>query len=95
MSYTERNKGKLVFVSENPFPDWFDEDEDEQHCVIADKLYKVLFEINGEEFYGMANVTVNEDLSIDFDTVHYNGGAHWIEVVEDKLKRINKEKQNV
>ena len=85
MSYTERNKGKLIFVSSKPFPDWFDEDEDENHCVINDSLYKIKLEINGEEFYDMSNVKVNEDNSIDFDTVHYNGGAHWTEVVEDAL----------
>lgn len=90
MSYTERNKGKLVFVSNKPFPDWFDADEDENHCVIADKLYKINLEVKGEEFYGMAEVTENEDKSIYFDTVHYNGGAHWIEIVEDALKRNKK-----
>lgn len=87
MSYTERNKGKLIFVSSKPFPNWFDEDEDENHYVINDNLYKIEWEIKKQEFYDMANVKVNEDKSIEFDTVHYNGGAHWTEVVEDALNK--------
>lgn len=86
MSYIERNKGKLIFVTKQPY--YINHDFDDMYpdyVEIGDSLYRVEFEIEREEFYGMTNVTVNEDKSIDFDTVHYNGGAHWIEVVEDAL----------
>lgn len=86
MSYTERNKGKLIFVAKQPYTINHDLDYMFQDYVeMGDSLYRVEFEIEGEQFYNMANVKVNEDKSIDFDTVHYNGGAHWIEVVEDAL----------
>lgn len=61
---------------------WFDEDL----CKINGKWYKSVFEIKSGELYGFAEAKVNEDGSIDFNTYHYNGGAHWTEVVERALK---------
>ena len=55
--------------------------------VIGDKIYKVNFEVEGEtgcpEF---ADVKEHEDGSISFHTYHYNGVAHWTELVEDSMK---------
>lgn len=89
MSYTERNKGKLIFVATKPyvldsqfddlFPDYFE---------IGDNLYRVEFEVEGEECYGFSEVTINPDKSIDFHTLHYNGGGFWLEVIENKIKKM-------
>lgn len=62
-------------------PDWYDEDL----IVIKDKWYKGEFEIKRGELYGFADVIVNGDGSIDFNTWHYNGAAHWTKVIGDKL----------
>ena len=52
------------------------------------KWYKIEWEIkedcNGLD--GFANVNVNENGVIDFHTYHYNGGAHWSEVVEGAIE---------
>lgn len=62
---------------------WYDEDL----VRINDSWYKVEWEIqrgdNEDPTY--AEVSTNEDGTIDFHTYHYNGGAHWSEVVEWKL----------
>lgn len=61
---------------------WYDEDL----AYLNGKYYKAQFEIQGGELYGFAEAVANEDGSIDFNTYHYNGGAHWTEVVERALK---------
>lgn len=61
---------------------WFDEDL----CKINGKWYKAEFEIRRGELNGFAEAGENEDGSIHFNTYHYNGGAHWTEVVERALK---------
>lgn len=63
-------------------------DEQDEHniTVINNMVYRVEFEIRrgyAEEF---ADARKNEDGSIEFMTCHYNGGAHWTEVVEEVLK---------
>lgn len=61
---------------------WYDDDL----AYVGDKYYKAQFEIQRGELYGFAEAVANEDGSIDFNTYHYNGGAHWTEVVERALK---------
>ena len=61
---------------------WYDDDL----VYMSGGYYKVDFEIKGGELYGFAEAKQNEDGSIDFNTYHYNGGAHWSEVVERALK---------
>lgn len=58
---------------------------DESLCRVNDKWYKVEFEVRKGDSYEFAEVTENEDGTVDFHTYHYNGGAHWTEVVEDAL----------
>lgn len=62
-------------------PSWYDE----SLTRVNDKWYKVEFEIERGDLYGFAKAKENEDGSINFDTYHYTGGAHWTEVVEDVL----------
>jgi len=61
---------------------WYNEDI----AYVGGKYYKAEFEIKSGELYGFASAKVNEDGTIDFNTYHYNGGAHWTEVVERALK---------
>lgn len=61
---------------------WYDDDL----TYVNGKYYKAEFEIRRGELYGFAEAVSNEDGSIDFNTYHYNGGAHWTEVVEEALK---------
>lgn len=62
---------------------WYDDDD---LVFMSGSYYKVVFEIKRGELYGFAEAKQNEDGSIDFNTYHYNGGAHWTEVVERALK---------
>lgn len=60
---------------------WYDEDL----CRINGEWYKAEFEIRRGSLDYIAEAHKNEDGSIDFHTYHYNGGAHWTEVVEEAL----------
>lgn len=95
MSDMERNKGKLIPSSMEEvlesFPDasigdlpW---DTDGKYTVISGVVYEVEWEVDGEvDFQEFVDVSKNEDGSFNFHTYHYNGGAHWTELLEDKLK---------
>ena len=89
MSDMEYNKGKLIPT--NIDTELFDDDAFDQYMengyeVIDGEIYEVSWETRRGELYSLCNVTENEDGSIDFETYHYNGGAHWVELVEGKLK---------
>lgn len=96
MSTIERNKGTLIPVTfddvlmEYPEADindlpW-DTEGNFQH--IGDNIYKVLWEVKGEgDCSYFADVKLNPDGSIDFHTLHYNGGGYWTEVIEGELKK--------
>ena len=89
MSSLERNKGRLVPVTDNPtlgFAD-FDTLYDLGMFRINNKEYKVEWEVKAdEECFYFADVKENPDGSIDFHTLHYNGGGYWTEVIEEALK---------
>ena len=88
MSEMEHNKGKLIPV--NVDTEHFTEEDYETYtengfAVIGGEIYEVEWEVQRGELYGFADVVENDDGSINFNTYHYNGGAHWTEVVEDAL----------
>lgn len=91
MSTVERNKGKLIPVNIDTqsytWQDW--DDFDEKGFVLVDgRTYKVQWEVEREtncDYF--AEVKTNPDGSIDFHTLHYNGGGHWTEVVESALEQ--------
>ena len=90
MSENERNKGKLIPIgvdTEHFTGDDFDAYDDAGYVIIDREVYEVAWEIfrdtDSTEF---ADVKENEDGSIDFHTYHYNGGAHWTEVVGAALR---------
>jgi hypothetical protein len=88
MSDMEHNKGKLIptnIDTELFSEEAFEEYSENGYVVIDNEIYEVVWEIQRGELYGFADVKQNEDGSIDFNTYHYNGGAHWTEVVEEAL----------
>ncbi len=101
MSDYERNKGKLIPTTldeiKQECPKIAGEEEEEedsyldrifysdQYVEIQDTLYRIEWEVYGENCYDFADVKKNEDGTINFHTLHYNGGGHWTEVVEDAL----------
>lgn len=100
MSDCERNKGKLIPVSwdtickaleveglEEDFYEFLDRiGESGKYEQIGDDWYEIVWEVKrSHQCDYFADVTKNEDGSIDFHTMHYNGGAHWTEVVEGAL----------
>lgn len=89
MSEMEHNKGRLIPT--NIDTELFDEDTFEEYSengfvVIDGEIYLVEWEVQRGELHGFADVVENEDSSINFDIYHYNGGGHWLEVVERALK---------
>ena len=53
---------------------------------IKDQWYEVIWEVKGEnDIPEYAEAFKHDDGSIEFHTYHYNGGAHWTEVVEGAL----------
>lgn len=105
MSAYERNKGKLekVFaeVITKSYPDIDFEDllwtTNEEFVEIGAEFYKVYWEVRGEtDTPEFAEVFATEDgRFLNFHTYHYNGGAHWSDVVEDRLKAIDKNSEGL
>lgn len=89
MSEMEYNKGKLIPTGIDT--DLFDDDAFDQYMengyeVIDGEVYEVKWETRRGELYDFCNVKENDDGSVEFETYHYNGGGHWTELVENKLK---------
>lgn len=90
MSEMERNKGKLIPVDVDT--EHFTEEDYETYqengfVVIDNQIYEVEWETQRDtDCYDFADVIENDDGTINFHTYHYNGGAHWTELIEDALK---------
>jgi len=90
MSFTERNKGRLIptGIDTELFDDEAIETYEENGFVVIDReIYKPEFEVFRCDEEGFAYVNVDDDGVIHFHTQHYNGGGHWTEVVENALCR--------
>lgn len=90
MSTIERNKGKLIRANIDT-ENYTDEDFDTLHengfVLVDGEIYEVEWEVKAEKDCSyFADVKVNTDGSIDFHTLHYNGGAYWTEVIEGALE---------
>lgn len=92
MSEYERNKGRLRYAgidTESFTDDDYDTYQENGFAVIDGEIYEVDWETKGA--YDEPDfVEVKEDADgwISFHTCHYNGGAHWTEVVEGALDRL-------
>lgn len=90
MSEYERNKGKLIPVdvdTEHFTCNDFDTYTENGFEVIDNQIYEVEWEIQRDTHCGdICEVVENGDDTINFHTYHYNGGAHWTELIEDALK---------
>jgi len=91
MSTVERNKGKLIPIgvdTENFTEEDFETYQENGFEVVDDEIYKVEWEVKGEKDCSyFADVVENDDGSINFHTLHYNGGGYWTEVVESHLSK--------
>lgn len=66
-------------------PSWYTEDI----VQVGRDWFKVQWEVKREyDVPEFAEAVVNDDGTIDFHTYHYNGGAHWTEVVEGALDEV-------
>lgn len=96
MSQMEYNKGTLREVSweyitrlyEDADPDDLPYTTEEMFERIGGKYYEVEFLVRrGDLENDFCNLDVRCYGEIDFETYHYNGGAHWTEIVGDEIKR--------
>lgn len=91
MSDMEHNKGTLIPTGIDI--EGYDEDtldellHDNDFVLIDGEVYSVLWEVKRGELYEFAYVEEGTDGRIEFNTYHYNGGAHWTEVVEGALNK--------
>jgi len=97
MSQMEYNKGTLVetelvdILVQYPEadPDDLEWTTDQEFVKIADRYFFVKFDNKRDELEEINNLT-DEGLGVyKFETYHYNGGAHWTELVEKKLKELS------
>jgi len=103
MSYTELNKGKLIptkktigqiveelggkDVKPEDALEWVYENCYNKYLFRNGVVYEIEMELDGKEDLYLSDVSVAEDGSISFLTIHYNGGGSWQEVVEAELKK--------
>lgn len=90
MSTVERNKGKLIptgIYTHNLTQETIDTHLENGFVVVDKEMYKVEWEVHRElDCSDFADVSVNPDTGvISFHTMHYNGGVHWTEVVQEAL----------
>ena len=89
MSDYERNKGKLLPIdvdTEHFTEDEFDSYRENGFMVIANQIYKVVWEVERfMDYVEFADVEEKEDGSIHFHALFYNGGTWLEEVIEDTL----------
>lgn len=97
MSETEINKGLLV-----PHPSQSELtqeeitellDDSDGWMMINDVLYSVEFEIERQTDPYFSQTSRNSDGSINFFTMHYNGGGSLQEVIEESLNKKKKKKK--
>jgi hypothetical protein len=91
MSTVERNKGVLIATdidTEHFTEEDFETYSENGFVIIDNEIYEVQWEVQREtDCDYFVDVEVNKETgSIYFHTMHYNGGAHWTEVVERALK---------
>lgn len=58
---------------------------DDEYCILNGKLYEIvkLEDSDPEDYY--CHITNNPDGTISFETMFYDGGTCWQEMVEDEL----------
>lgn len=89
MSTMERNKGRLI--PQHIDTDLFNKEDFEAYTengfvVIDNEIYAVEWDVKRElDCTDFAQVDVDRYGIIHFHTLHYNGGAHWTELVESRL----------
>lgn len=95
MSSRERNKGKLIPLNidtENFTEEDWETCYENGQVIIDDEVFDVEWEIKRDtDSYGFVDVAENEDGTINFHTLHYNGGGDLSEVIKDELERQFKE----
>jgi hypothetical protein len=95
MSEVERNKGKLFplfqasVMQEDHLDDYLNENY-ETKMRLGDWVYDVKFEVERDtDSYDFADVNKNEDGTISFHTMHYNGVC-LSDVIVGALKKLDK-----
>ena len=88
MSGYERNKGILVPINPKRLSEEQREDPEEFDNLMAINggWYIVLYEARNQADTNICKIAKNEDGTIEFQTMHHNGGASLQEVLEDGLK---------
>lgn len=54
--------------------------------ILAGQMYEILELTSLDPRESYCDITYNDDKTISFDTQYWNGGTHWIEMVERALE---------
>lgn len=92
MSSLERNKGKMTPTGvKTAGMSWEELDEiydSGDKIIVNGEVYSVEWEVYSEtDDMSFSDVVKNEDGTITFHTIHYNGGGSLSEVIEQSLAR--------
>lgn len=103
---TEEELAKIAekVISDEKFERWrsyassklelFLEDAEEHgFAVVGDRYFKLENKATKYDYEvpELIKFEQHPDGSIDFATYHYNGGGHWTEIIEGKLKELERE----
>lgn len=58
-----------------------------EYVEIKKQFYEVINHLSIPGYEDLCELRINGDGTIDFLTMHYNGGGHWTELIEDKLEK--------
>lgn len=64
---------------------------DNNFVVINGKVYSVVFDVRRGDESDMGSVLLwqqEDPVTFKFATYHYNGGAHWTEIVAEELEKV-------
>ena len=90
MSQTVLNKGRLIPITGDEYNKYDENYKCGTHIKIDGQGYKIELEIDDGDVNEYSNIVENEDGSINFLTIHYNGGGHWTEFIEDFIEDKSK-----
>jgi len=88
--YTELIKTNFMFDNNYEFISWFDELED-RFVIVKGFLYEIISKKNLSDDHDIFDAVENNDGTIDYHVMYYNGGCCFDEAIDLAIKDMNKE----
>jgi len=88
--YTELMNDTDVFDNNYEFISWFDELED-RFVIVKGFLYEIISKKNLSDDHNIFDAVENNDGTIDYHVMYYNGGCCFDEAIDWAIEDMNKE----